>query len=474
MLNVVDFKEYSYLFEYFSAISAIPRGSGNCSGIADYLVDFAKARGLEYLRDGMNNVLIRKPATEGYENEPAIILQGHSDIVAEKTRDSTKDMISEGLDLYLDGEFIRARGTTLGADNGVAVVYALSVLDGRCEAHPAIEALFTSDEETGLFGAAALDGEWLRGRLLVNIDSDREGIFTVGCAGGMQVTVTRPAFGEKYCGEAQRLTVSGLLGGHSGVDIDKGRENATKILAELLSGLGEVRLISLSGGSKDNAIPRTAECVFLPKVPISTGACEVLERIKAKYRDHEASISIELSTVSTEGYLRSSDDSAAIISLLTELPSGIVKMSEELKGQVETSLNLGITELTSDALSLSFYVRSSREGATAEVAEVIREIAEAHGAVAKIASSYPAWEYDPASPLRERMVELYRESYGKEPVVNTIHAGLECGVIAAKVTGLDCISMGPDIYDLHTTEEHLSVSSFVSVWEFICNFLKQK
>jgi len=474
MLDVVGFEEYSYLFEHFSAISAIPRGSGNCSGIADYLVEFARARGLEYLRDRMNNVLIRKPATEGYEDAPAVILQGHTDIVAERTPDCKKDMSREGLDLFVDGDFIRARGTTLGADNGTAVVYALSVLDGRCGAHPAIEALFTADEETGLFGAAALDGGWLRGRLLLNLDSDREGVFTVGCAGGMQVTVSRAAVGEGYCGDAVRLSVSGLLGGHSGVDIDKRRENATKILAEALTELGELRILSLLGGSKDNAIPRTAECVFIPEKPISAGACEILEKIGAKYRDHEPSISIKLSAVSAEGELRSSEDSAAILSLLRELPSGIVKMSEELEGEVETSLNLGITELTPDALSLSFYVRSSREGATAEVAEVIRGIAEAHGGVAEIASSYPAWEYDPKSPLRERIVRLYRESYGKEPVVNTIHAGLECGVIAAKVDGLDCISTGPDIYDLHTTEEHLSIPSFVAVWKFICDFLKQK
>ena len=473
MLNISGYDKYSYLFELFCEISAIPRGSGNTDGIVEYLVNFAKARGLEYQRDAKNNVIIRKPATAGYEDAPAVILQGHSDIVAEKTNDCKIDMSREGLDLYVDGDFIKARGTTLGADDGVAMVYALAVLDGKCEAHPAIEALITSDEEIGLLGASALDGSQIRGRLLVNLDSDGEGIFTVGCAGGMEVTVSLTAGGEKYSGGAMRLAVSGLTGGHSGVDIDRGRENATKLMASILAKLGDIQIVSLSGGTKDNAIPRDAECVFVAK-EIGSEVYEAIERIKSECIDREPNISIELCPIETEGVIRSVSDSAKIVSLLAEFPNGIVKMSEELEGQVETSLNLGITRLNDGGLALSFYVRSSRGGAAESVAKSIDEVATLHGAQSRINSSYPAWEYKPDSPLRERMVALYREKYGKDAVVNTIHAGLECGIIASKIDGLDCISMGPDNYDLHTPDERLSISSFVSVWEFICDFLRQK
>lgn len=474
MLDISGYEKYSYLFDLFSEISAIPRGSGNTDGIAEYLVHFAKARGLAVLRDEANNVIIRKPPAAGYEDAPAVILQGHSDIVAEKLPGCDIDMEKDGLDLYRDGDFIRARGTTLGADDGVAMVYALAVLDGRCEAHPEIEVLITSDEEVGLIGATALDGSSLKGRLLVNIDSDEEGIFTVGCAGGMAVSVTMPVKGAPYRGEATCLKVSGLAGGHSGVDINKGRENATHLLAEALSVLGDIEIISLAGGTKDNAIPRSAECVFLAKSPITPEACEKIESIKAKYVAHEPDVSFEISSCQASGSILSVEDSRRAVSLLKELPTGIIKMSEELKGQVETSLNLGVTELGADGLDMTFYIRSSREGANDALAARVAEVAEAHGAKAVICSSYPAWEYNPSSPLRERMVALYREKYGREPIVNTIHAGLECGIIAAKIDGLDCISMGPDNRDLHTTEEHLSISSFVSVWEFIKDFLSQK
>ena len=474
MFDFSGYEKYSYLFELFDKISSIPRGSGNTSGIADYLVSFARERGLEYLRDSQDNVIIRKKATPGLENAPAVILQGHSDIVAERSPDSDKDMLSEGLDLYRDGDFLRAHGTTLGADDGVALVYALAVLDGRAEAHPDVEAVFTSDEETGLFGAAALDGRELRGRLLLNIDSDREGIFTVGCAGGMQVCVSMPVTRESYAKSAYKLTVSGLAGGHSGVDIHLRRENATHLLAEALSKLGEVRIASLSGGTKDNAIPRSAECVFYSCEPKCPGTCEVFEPILAKYREHEPEVSISLEAIACDAVPLDFDSSSRLIKLLYSLPTGIVAMSPHLKGEVETSLNLGITRLNDEELSLSFYLRSSREGATDALYSEIAKICSSLGATATVVSSYPAWEYNPDSPLRERLVSLYREKYGREPVVNTIHAGLECGIIAAKVEGLDCVSMGPDNYALHTTEEHLSMSSFVSVWEFLNDFLKQK
>ena len=394
-------------------------------------------------------------------------------IVAEKTADSALSLERDGLDIYRDGDYIRARGTTLGADDGVAVAYARAVLDGAVEAHPNFEALFTSDEEIGLCGAEAFDGSTLRARQLINIDSDEEGVFTVGCAGGMQVNVALPIRRERKPGYSYRLKVSGLVGGHSGIDIGRGRENATRILAEALSELGNIHICEISGGTKDNAIPRSAECVFISDEEIGPGACQVFDAIGAKYAECEPNIRFELSPAETASLPLSSDFSACVISLITSLPNGVVKMSEDLPDDIETSLNLGITELGVDELSLSFYLRSSRGGAVEELCEKMKAIAQNHGASAVICSSYPAWEYDPVSPLRERAVALYTELYGKTPVVNTIHAGLECGILAAKVEGLDCISMGPDNYCLHTTEEHLSLASFCRVWDFLTELLKR-
>ena len=473
MLDTKGYEKYDYLFGLFERISEIPRGSGNTKPIADYLESFARSRGLECIRDESDNIIIRKPATPDKAGSPAVIFQGHSDIVAEKTKDSTKDMLRDGLDIYRDGDFIRAKDTTLGADDGVALAYALAVLDGRAESHPDFEALFTSNEETGLFGAMALDGALLRGRLMVNIDSGGERSFTVGCAGGMNTVITLPVEREGAGESFYKLTVSGLAGGHSGCDIHKGRLNATHILAEALSALGDIRIADLAGGTKDNAIPRSAECIFSAKSDLCAIACQVIDSIKAKYSPIEKDISLELEEAKTDSKLLSSDASRLAVSLLFSLPTGIIKMSEELKGQVETSLNLGITELSEKALTLSFYLRSSREGANEETLEELKRIASEHSALTEVLSYYPAWEYNPSSPLREAMISLWHEFHDGEPKVSTLHAGLECGIIASKIEGLDCIAIGPDNYALHTTEEHLSIPSFTRMWDYLVEFLKR-
>jgi dipeptidase D len=473
MLDVSGFEKYERIIRLFEKISEIPRGSGNTRPIADFLEEFASSRGLEYVRDSSDNIIIRKPATEDKKGSPAIIFQGHSDIVAEKTPDCKKDMTREGLDLYRDGDFIRARGTTLGADDGVALAYGLAVLDGMADSHPDFEALFTSNEETGLFGAMDLDGSLLRGRLMVNLDSGAARIFTVGCAGGMNTVITLPIKREAPNGRCYRLTVSGLVGGHSGCDIHRGRLNATHILAEALSRLGDIRIAELSGGTKDNAIPRSAECVFYADSDLSAVACEVSEDIKAKCSSIEKDIEITFAPAVSTVEALDGESSRRAVSLLCALPTGILKMSEELEDQVETSLNLGITELTEKELSLSFYLRSSHDSANEETHATLKRIADEHGAVTEVLSSYPGWAYNPISPLREAMISLWREFYDGEPAVTTIHAGLECGIIAAKVEGLDCVSIGPNTYSLHTTEEHLSISSYTRMWDYLKELLKR-
>ena len=497
MLDIKGHEKYSFLFELFSEISAIPRGSGNTDGIADYLVSFAVARGLEYMRDAANNVIIRKPATAGYENAPAVILQGHSDIVAEKTNDCKIDMNREGLDLYVDGDFIKARGTTLGADDGVAMVYALAVLDGRCEAHPAIEALITSDEEIGLLGATALDGAALQGKMLVNIDSDGEGVFTVGCAGGVRSDISLPVRYENCsAAKAYKVRLHGFIGGHSGIEIDKGRSNAIKVMGELFNMLYpyDWSIAEMCGGNADNAIPRECEAIItggddlpdrlrhaflrrrdtfavMPELP--DGEHLKVDKTGLTLGDIEPSATLDIEEVTPPALTLDADSNANLISLLILLPSGVCAMSKDLPDLVETSLNLGILRLGERA-EASFSVRSAVGSEKTKLCEKLADIAKGLGAEYSERGAYPAWEYKSDSPLRERMVALYRERYGKEPVVNTIHAGLECGIIASKIEGLDCISMGPDNYDLHTPDERLSISSFVSVWEFLRDFLSQK
>ena len=497
MLDINGYEDYAFLFRLFEEISAIPRGSGNTAKIADYLESFAAARGLECLRDDADNVLIRKPATPGYEGLPAVILQGHSDIVAEVSPECIKDMATEGLELFRDGDFIRARGTTLGADDGVAIVYALAVLDGRCEAHPDVEVLITSNEEIGLLGASALDSSSIRARMLINIDSDEEGVFTVGCAGGVRCDLSLPVKYEECCYKnAYRVRLHGFLGGHSGIDIDKGRANAIKVMGELLNMLYpfDWSVAMISGGNADNAIPSECEAVIcggddlparleqafsrrketfarIPELPLDE--LKKADKTGQRLADLEPTATLDIEAIELPASTLDSASTGALVSLLILLPSGIVSMSKSLEGLVETSLNLGIIRL-SECVEASLSVRSAIGEEKAKLCKRLSEIADTLGAEYGERGSYPSWEYREESPLRERMVSLYKRMYGKEPIINVVHAGLECGILASKIEGLDSVSIGPDNYCLHSTDEHLSISSFVSVWKFISEFLKEK
>ena len=472
MKTLINESPAGSVFNYFLEISKIPRGSGNTAPIADYLVNFANERGLYVRRDNADNVIIRKRATAGHEGRPTVIIQGHTDIVAEKLPGLDKDMVREGVEVYRDGDFLRARGTTLGGDDGVAIAYALALLDSEDIPHPTLEVICTSDEEVGLLGAVALDTSDITGKMMINIDSDDEGVFTVGCAGGQRSDVTLPVVREAYDGAVYELAVTGLLGGHSGVEIDRGRENATKILGECLFSLGEeARLITLAGGSADNAIPRECRArVAVKDIPDDVEAS--LSKIEEKYKKNEADIKITLTESGCDDVALDKRSSRLAVSLLNTLPSGVIAMSEDIPGLVETSLNLGIARLTADTLSLSFSIRSAKASSKAALGERVREIAVAHGAACEEHGAYPAWEYKKDSPLRDAMCEVYERMYGKAPTVVTIHAGLECGIFSDKIKGLDCVSMGPDNFDIHTTEEHLSISSTERVFEYLKEVLK--
>ena len=471
MLDFHDFPSSEKALRFFEEFSKIPRGSGNTKAIADYLVDFAKARGLECYRDESDNVVIRKAATCGYEDRPGVILQGHTDIVALKNPDCPINMEKEGLDLYRDGDLLRARGTTLGGDDGVAMAYAMAILDSDDIAHPELEAVFTSDEETGLIGATALDASVLRGRLLINIDSDEEGIFTVGCAGGARVDINLPVKVKTHIGQIYTLSISGFKGGHSGVEIDKNRANAIKAMAEILSKLEDVKLGKATAGSADNAIPSDAQVIFTTKSPILE-ISDVINSVAEALPEGETQKKFNLEMNISSAKVIDVEASANILALIGEMPNGVMRMMEDIEGLVETSLNMGILSLDGKALNLTISVRSAKGAQKAKLLDTIKDIAEKHGAGVSVRGQYPAWEYRKESHLRDVMCKVYSDMYGKDATVVTIHAGLECGIFSDKMEGLDCVSIGPDNKDIHTPEERLSLSSFNRVYEYIINVLK--
>lgn len=459
------------VFDFFEQISEIPRGSGNTKKIADYLVSFAKTRRLIYERDSFDNVIIKKGATEGYESRPTVIIQGHTDIVADKIKTSQRDLLNEGLDIYLDGDFIRARETTLGGDDGIAVAYALALLDARDIPHPAIEAVFTSDEEIGLIGAGGLDTKSLDGKIMINVDSDDEGVFTVGCAGGLRMDLD---FDVLHCERANRgyeLSLSGLMGGHSGVEINRGRLNAIKCVGKILSAIKDVRLSKIDGGNADNAIPRDAAAVFSSNMPYDE-LLHIVKNTEKALKEIDTGAILTLNEVGNIG-IYSENDSKRVIRTLDFLPSGVIAMEEKMPDMVQTSMNVGIIETHKAGITVSASLRSSKKDAKAALKARVRAIGESEGARVGERGEYPEWEYKPESHLRTVMEEVYREQYGKEPSVITIHAGLECGIFSEKIEGLDCVSIGPDGFDIHTPDERLSVSSAVRVWKFIKEVLKR-
>lgn len=467
MINFDDVKNAESVFRFFEEFSVIPHGSTNTAGIADYLVNFAKARGLEYYRDEANNVLIKKGATKGYEDRPTVILQGHTDMVAVSLPELDIDMEKDGIEIYRDGDFLKARGTSLGGDDGVAVAYALAILDSSEIDHPAIEALFTSDEEIGLIGATAFDTAKLEGKTLINLDSDEEGIFTVGCAGGVRTDCHLKIEREGFEAKKYAVTVGGLLGGHSGVEIHTGRGNAIKLLGEVLSRLGDIRIADIFGGSADNAIPREATAYILTDGDISSAISEMADELKSRYAgiDDGITVSVASAEFDTEALTKPSTD--AVISLIGAIKTGVMAMSKDIEGLVESSENIGIIKIADGSLKLTTSVRSSVDAEKEKLVSAIKESAEALGATFSTRGDYPGWAFKKDSHLRDICCEVYRDLYGKDAEVVTIHAGLECGIFSGKIEGLDCVSLGPDGYDIHTTEERLSISSTARVFDFL-------
>ncbi|MBD5096965.1 MAG: aminoacyl-histidine dipeptidase [Lachnospiraceae bacterium] len=503
---ILEGKKPQKVFKYFEELCSIPHGSGNTKKISDYLVSFARVRGFQYIQDEHDNVVIYKEATAGYEHSPVVILQGHIDMVCEKTAETDIDFKNEGLRLKCDGNVIYAEGTTLGGDDGIAVAYMLAILDSEDIEHPALECVFTSDEEIGLLGANALDCSVLRGRLLLNIDSEEEGKLLTSCAGGVTAFCSVPvqydnlqfANGVSDEGKAYCLTVEGVTGGHSGVCIDKQGANAVMLLGRVLYSLFEdndIGLIYIWGGNKDNAIPRSAYAHLLFRESSYDGM-EAIENklsklesiLRREYRHTDKAISISLKPVnfvdrvcytedgdSAPACVMTKTSSEKVLAALAGFPNGVMKYSMDIQGLVQTSLNLGILKTNisdNSCVDCSFSVRSSVGTEKEELISRMKCLMKCLGGNVAVSGDYPAWEYRENSKLRDIMVSCYEMLYGEKPELIAVHAGLECGIFAGKLEGLDCVSFGPNIENIHTTEEKLYIDSVYRTWEYIIMVLK--
>ena len=456
------------VFHYFEEICAIPHGSYNTKMISDYLVNFAKEQGIAYIQDEVNNVILFQEGTCGMEDHESVILQGHMDMVCEKDADCPIDMDKEGLDVTHDGQCVFARGTTLGGDNCIAVAMAMAVLADKTIAHPPLEVIITVDEETGMFGAAGIDLSELKGRTLINLDSEDEGVFTVSCAGGARGTIELPVSRRPVYGPCIRLTVEGLQGGHSGIEIDKGRLNANIVMAQFLQTL-DCRLVSIVGGQKDNAIPVSCTAVIACDTD-PTAAAAAFAAANRVDGDPHLTISV---TSATADVAMDAATTTATLTLLTTVPNGIQSMSADIDGLVQTSLNLGILTTDRGTLRASFAVRSSVGAEKAALLQKLEsQITDLGGGYASY-GHYPAWEYRKESRLRDTMCAVWERTNGDQPVIVAIHAGLECGLFCEKIAGLDAVSVGPNMWDVHTCRERLSVASTARVYAYLCDVLKE-
>ncbi len=467
------------VFHYFEEISAIPRGSGNMDGIASYCMAFAKEQGLKAVRDDADNVIIYKSASEGYENAEPVILQGHLDMVCQKIEDSTIDFEKDGIDLVVNGDYVSANGTTLGADNGIAIAMVMAILEDKNAEHPAIEALFTTDEEIGMIGAGKLSGSLFSGRKLINLDAEESELLTVSCAGGSDFVMEIPVIPETVQGTKVTITVKGLTGGHSGVEIHKGRVNANVLMGRILhfaKSVSEYQLICVNGGDKANAIPlaNIAELVVADGESFKTAMMCYMETVQKEISDREPGFIYQI-TIGDEGVYAVMDDDAKkkVTFMLLSAPDGVQDMSVSIPDLVETSLNMGILKTEADKVLMHFALRSNKQTALAFLEAKLLGLASFIGVQTQAFGHYPPWEFREGSDLQKLYKETYLEKTGKEPTVVAIHAGLECGVLSSKIPGLDCIAIGPDAMDVHTVHERIKISSVGKIYEIVQNLLKK-
>lgn len=477
-MNILQNLEPKSVFKYFEEISQIPRGSGNEKDISDYLVNVAKKLNLEVIQDEALNVIIKKPGTKGYENSETVILQGHMDMVCEKNKDVDHDFEKDPIELRVIDDMIYANGTTLGADNGIAVAMSMAVLASNDLEHPSLEVLITSDEEAGMTGAGGLDGSLLKGKYIINLDSEEEGYILVSCAGGNRSLVTLPLEYKNIEEDKETflVEVKGLLGGHSGMDIVKQRANSNIVMGRILNLLGvDFDLVEVNGGSKSNAIPRECEA----KIVVNKDDVDTLKNnlttveciLKNEFKTSDPGLKIELLPSSTDKVL-TTECKVKAVQLLNLIPNGIQTVSMDIEGLVESSTNLGVVITSEDKMTFESTVRSSVSTLRDAINDKTKLLCDAVSAKFEIHAPYPAWEYAKGSKLEEICVDVYEKLTGKKPIITAIHAGLECGLLLDKMDGAEAISMGPDMFEVHTPNEHVSITSIKNVWDYLVVLLK--
>ncbi|MBQ4575581.1 MAG: aminoacyl-histidine dipeptidase [Clostridia bacterium] len=470
---------------YFEDICAIPHGSGNEKGVADYIEQFAIDHKLEYRRDALHNMFIRKPATAGYEDCPAVMLQGHTDMVCEKNKDTVHDFEHDPLKLYIEDGWLKAKGTTLGGDDGIAVALMLAILADDTIEHPVLECLFTVQEETGLDGAENFDYGCVTAARLINLDSEEEGEAIVGCAGGMRLAFDLEYETVPLGNKPIKLEITGLAGGHSGADIHLGRANAIKLMGRVLTTLYHdqpFNLIHIEGGSKTNAIPRECEAVISPLDinAVKEKAASLEKIIRHELSSADKGFKLRVSKASGYEKMLTYKDSGRVISLLSIVPYGIRTMSPTMAGLVESSVNPGVITMTEEKIRLNCSARSSVESVMDAMRFDFDELAKVVGATLDAGSRYPGWEYDKNSRLQRDFIKTYKAVFGADadPKVRALHAGLECGIIKSKIAALggslDAISIGPNAYDIHTPDEKLGLASVEKIWHLVLALIKLK
>lgn len=480
-MAILEGLEPKAVFEYFEEICSIPHGSGNTKQISNYCVDFAKKHGLKYIQDATNNVIIFKKGTEGYENSAPVMIQGHLDMVCEKEPDCDIDFEKEGLRLKIEDGYVTADGTTLGGDDGIAVAFALAILAADDIPHPPLEAVFTVDEETGMFGAADIDCSVLTSRIMLNLDSEDEGVLLVSCAGGNNTTCHIPVKREKADGVCLKFRIGGLTGGHSGVEIDKSRANANKLMSRFIYELSKevtCRLISINGGLKENAIPR--ECVAELVISSEDVRAATVVRHKfygdlsGEYIVTDPELTFEMTEVGRGTYsVMTESVQRRLLAALINLPESIQRMSADIPGLVQTSLNMGVLKTDENEVYMRYAVRSSIGTEKEELINRMASLMDILGGTIDCIGDYPAWEYKKDSRLRDLMVKIFEEQYGYKPEVAALHAGVECGLFAGKMPGLDCVSFGPEMKDIHTPNERMSIESVQRTWKYVLQILKE-
>lgn len=483
-MKKIENVKFDRIFYHFEQISKIPRGSGNEKAISDYLLDFGKSLGLECIQDAALNIIIKKPASIGYENAPAVIIQGHMDMVCEKNSDKEHDFEKDPINLVVKGDYIYADRTTLGADDGIAVAYAMTLLEDNTIEHPAIEVLLTTDEEAGMSGAMALQPHYINGKIVLNLDSEEEGKLLVSCAGGIRTKSILPIewIDKKNDTIAYNIVIRGLKGGHSGMEIHLGRGNSNKLMGRLLKNIDkelDFNLVSLNGGSKNNAIPRESSSIITVSQKDERKLLDikrrVCEELKNEFSKKDPNLRVHLLEVEESVDKVFSDDSTKkAVDLLYMYPNGVNTVSSDIQGLTESSTNLGVVTTLENSIEYDSTARSSVSSLKDEIVTRSKCITEILGGKLVTESSYPEWPYKTDSKIRELCKDVYERMYEKTPEIVAIHAGVECGLFKEKLgNDVDMISFGPDIIDIHTPNEHISISSVERCYEYLLEVLKE-